>query len=292
MVYFYSALDTIAISEITIANPRPRSKYIFDQIVTSISTVGLKTPITVSKREMHPDGTQYDLVCGQGRLEAFLALGQTNIPAIIINASREDQYLMSLIENIARRPPSHLGLLKETKRLRACGYSVEEIARKLGLGNRYVATIVMLLGNGETELIRLVESGRIPLTVAAEIANGTTADIQRALAEAYEAGDLRGAKLRGARALIRKRVSGRTKNRKKKPHPKAPLTSREVTKEYQDYTRTQRALVKRAAVVRERLVLVAAACQRLFADPNFLTLLRAEGLSLMSEKLIEITREQ
>jgi ParB family transcriptional regulator, chromosome partitioning protein len=286
-----SSVPTIAISEITIANPRPRSKYIFDQIVTSISEVGLKTPITVAQREMHADGTQYDLVCGQGRLEAFLALGQSEIPAIVINASREDQYLMSLVENIARRPPSHVGLLKETKRLRESGYSVEEIARKLGLGPRYIATIVMLLGNGETELIRLVESGRIPVTVATEIANGTTADIQRALSEAYETGDLRGAKLRAARALIRRRISGRTKNRKEKAQCKAP-TRQDVTKEYQEYTRTQRALVKRGGVVRERLVLVAAACQTLFADPNFLTLLRAEGLSLMSNKLMEMTREQ
>ena len=122
---------------------------------------------------MHQDGTQYDLVCGQGRLEAFLALGQTTIPAIVINASRQDQYLMSLIENIARRPPSHLGLLKETKRLREYGYSVDAIALKLGLSSRYIATVVTLLGNGETDLIRLVESGSMPLTVAAEIANGT-----------------------------------------------------------------------------------------------------------------------
>lgn len=286
-----SSVPTIAISEIAIANPRPRSKYIFDQIVTSISTVGLKTPITVAKRDMHHDGTQYDLVCGQGRLEAFLALGQTHIPAIIITASREDQYLMSLFENIARRPPSQLGLLKETKRFRECGYSVEEIARKLGLGSRYIATIVMLLGNGETELIGLVESGKIPLTVAAEIANGTTADIQRALTEAYETGDLRGGKLRAVRALIRKRTSGRTRIRKEMSQPKV-LTSKDVTKEYQEYTRTQRALVKRAGVVRERLVLIAAACHTLFADPNFLTLLRAEALSEMANKLMEMTRER
>lgn len=288
-----SSLPSIAISEIAIANPRQRSKYIFDQIVTSISTVGLKTPITVSKREMHPDGTQYDLVCGQGRLEAFLALGQATIPAIIINASREDQYLMSLIENIARRPPSQLGLLKETKSLRERGYSVDEIALKLGLGARYIATIVMLLGNGETELIRLVESGKIPLTVATEIANGTSVDIQRALTEAYEKGDLRGAKLKAARALIRKRLSGRTSDRKEKsPRPNAPLTGQAVAKEYQEHTRIQRSLVKRAAVIRERLVLAAAACRQLFADPNFVTLLRAEDLLLVSEKLLEMTREQ
>jgi len=286
-----TTVAAIAISDITIANPRPRSKYIFDQIVTSISTVGLKTPITVAKREMDQNGTQYDLVCGQGRLEAFLALGQTTIPAIVINASRQDQYLMSLIENIARRPPSHLGLLKETKRLREHGYSVDAIALKLGLSSRYIATVVTLLGNGETDLIRLVESGSIPLTVAAEIANGTTADIQRALTEAYESGDLRGSKLRAARALIRKRASQRTTGNKEKPRSK-PVTSHAVAKEYKDHTRIQRALVERAGVVRERLVLVAAACRQLFADLNFVTLLRAEDLTLISEKVLELTRER
>jgi ParB family transcriptional regulator, chromosome partitioning protein len=286
-----SSVLAIPLSEITIANPRPRSKYIFDQIVTSISTVGLKTPITVSMREKRSDGTRYDLVCGQGRLEAFLTLGQTAIPAIVINASREDQYLMSLIENIARRPPSQLGLLKETKSLRERGYSIDEIAVKLGLGSRYIATIVMLLGNGETELIRRVESGMIPLTVASEIANGTSRDIQRALTEAYESGELRGAKLKTVRAIIRRRNLKPIAARKQKPQPKAPLTSQDMAKEYQEHTRIQRVLVKRAAVVRERLVLVGAACRQLFADPNFVTLLRAENLSRTSEKLIELTRE-
>jgi ParB family transcriptional regulator, chromosome partitioning protein len=251
-----SSVPAIPISEITIANPRPRSKYIFDQIVTSISAVGLKTPITVSMRERHADGTQYDLVCGQGRLEVFLVLGQTTIPAIVIKASREDQYLMSLIENIARGPPSHLGLLKETRSLSERGYSIDEIAVKLGLGSRYIGTIVMLLGNGETELIQQVESGKIPLTVASEIANGTSRDIQRALTHAYEAGELRGARLKAVRTLIRRRLSKRSGGRQQKPQPKAPLTNQDLAKEYQEYTRIQRALVKRAAIVRERLILV------------------------------------
>ena len=157
-----SSVPTIAISEITIANPRPRSKYIFDQIVTSISEVGLKTPITVSQREMHADGTQYDLVCGQGRLEALLALGQSEIPAIVINASREDQYLMSLVENIARRPPSHWDCLKRPNVFVSPATASKKLPESSAWVTRYIATIVMLLGNGETELIRLVESGRIP----------------------------------------------------------------------------------------------------------------------------------
>jgi ParB family transcriptional regulator, chromosome partitioning protein len=56
---------------------------------------------------MTEDGMQYNLVCGQGRIEAFPALNQLTIPANVIDASREDPYLMNLVENIARRPPTH-----------------------------------------------------------------------------------------------------------------------------------------------------------------------------------------
>jgi ParB family transcriptional regulator, chromosome partitioning protein len=204
-------IPCIPISEVRIANPRPRNPYVFAQIVSSIAAVGLKTPITVSKREMAADGTQYDLVCGQGRLEAFLALAERVIPAIIIEASREDQYLMSLIENVARRPPSRNGLLKETKSLRERGYGLDEIASKLGFGRSYIGTIVMLLDHGESELIHLVENGKIPLTVATEIANGNSVDIQRVLTEAYDSGDLRGSKLRAARKMVRRRLIGNPK---------------------------------------------------------------------------------
>jgi ParB family transcriptional regulator, chromosome partitioning protein len=281
-------IPCIPISEIHIANPRPRNQWVFDQIVSSIAAVGLKTPITVSKRGMAADGTQYDLVCGQGRLEAFLALAEEMIPAIIIEASREDRYLMSLIENVARRPPSRNGLLKETKSLRDRGYSVDEIASKLGFGRSYIGTIVVLLDHGEAELIHLVENSKIPLTVATEIANGNSKDIQRALTEAYDSGDLRGSKLRAARKMIRRRLIGNPKAGTQR----AAVTSKALAKEFQEQTRAQRSLVKRAAVVRERLELASAACREIFGDPNFITLLRAEGLTLMSEKLVEMTRAE
>jgi ParB family chromosome partitioning protein len=281
-------IPCIPISEIRIANPRPRNPYVFDQIVSSIAAVGLKTPITVSKRQRVADNIQYDLVCGQGRLEAFLALGESMIPAIIIEASREDQYLMSLIENVARRPPSRNGLLKETKSLRERGYGVDEIASKLGFGRSYIGTIVMLLDHGESELINLVENGKIPLTVATEIANGNSVDIQRVLTEAYDSGDLRGSKLRAARKMIRRRLIGNPRA----GTLRAAVTSKALAKEFQEQTQAQRSLVKRAAMVRERLELASAACREIFGDPNFITLLRAERLTFMSEKLVEMTRAQ
>jgi hypothetical protein len=38
------------------------------------------------------------------------------------------------------------------------------------------------------------------------------------------------------------------------------------------------------------LDLAAAACRQIFSDANFITLLRAEGLTVISEKLLEMTR--
>ena len=73
----------IPIDKIKILNPRGRNKKRFEQIVSNISQLGLKRPITVSQNKNKLGYESFDLICGQGRLEAFKALGQTEIPAII-----------------------------------------------------------------------------------------------------------------------------------------------------------------------------------------------------------------
>ena len=90
---------SIPIAEIRVINPRSRNKIKFQSIVSSIGTVGLR-PITVSKRALEPDGTQYDLVCGQGRMEAMVGLGEKLVPALIVEAWREEQLLMSLVQTL------------------------------------------------------------------------------------------------------------------------------------------------------------------------------------------------
>jgi ParB family transcriptional regulator, chromosome partitioning protein len=278
----------ISISEIRIINPRPRNKLKFDQVVASINALGLKTPIVVSERELVEDGTRYDLMTGEGRIESFLKLGWPHIPACVVTLPREDLFLMSLVENIARRPPSNLALLEETKRLRIAGYTTNQIADKLGFGARYIASIVALIDKGEVSLLKLVEAGRIPISVALEISQGTSSAVQKALTEAYESGELRGAKLKAVRNLIRKRAatpSGAI--------PKAPVNLRgnELAKQYQEYTREQRELVKRAAAVNERLMILSAASRKLFADEKFVTLLQAEALPAVSERLRQLSME-
>jgi ParB family chromosome partitioning protein len=114
----------IPIKAITDINPRVRNKKIFNELVTSIAHLGLKKPITVSAR---PDGSGYDLVCGQGRLEAFMALAQTEIPAVVFQASEEDCFVMSLVENLARRHHSPIELMQQIGTLRERGYSVRAL---------------------------------------------------------------------------------------------------------------------------------------------------------------------
>ena len=111
-------LQTIRIEKIRILNPRARNQRNFGEIVRSIAQVGLKRPITVSPRISEIDSFEYDLVCGQGRIEAFVQLGQTEIPALIIDAEESDCLVMSLVENCARRQHRAIDLLEDIATLR------------------------------------------------------------------------------------------------------------------------------------------------------------------------------
>jgi ParB family chromosome partitioning protein len=276
---------SIRISEIRITNPRSRSRIKWQLVVQSIATVGLKRPITVARRpHSDSDGKRYDLVCGQGRMEAFVELGEMFIPAIIIEAPEQDRQLMSLVENIARRPASTHAILFEVRVLRERGHSGEQIALKLGLDRGYLYGICNLIDKGEEFLVSSVEAGRIPLSVAVEIATGNNHEISRALSEAYEKGDLRGARITAARRVIsqrleRQRLQGKTTPTRRK------LTGEALVQEYKQKIREQTALVVKANRTRDRLILLTSAVRILFADENFRTLLKAEGIQSVPAEL-------
>ena len=270
-------IERIPIGEVRVVNPRSRNKLKFQLVVASIRAVGLKKPIMVSRRDLDADGTRYDLVCGQGRMEACLAIGETTIPAVVVDATREEQYLMSLVENIARRPPSNRALLEELRSLRQRNYKTDEIAKKLGLDRPYISGIVRLVEHGEDLLIRAVEAGRMPISVAVQIASGNDHEVQRALSEAYEKGDLRGSRLTAAKRIIAQRLE-KQRQAGKDHQTRRKLTSDRLVQEYQRRTREQRELVRKANATKERLLLLTSALRSLFSDEHFVTLLRAENL--------------
>jgi ParB family transcriptional regulator, chromosome partitioning protein len=278
-------VKNIPIEQIRILNPRARNRRNFQEIVQSIANVGLKRPITVSPRTCEADSASYDLVCGQGRIEAFVQLGQTEIPAIVIEAEENDCLVMSLVENCARRQHRAIDLLQDISTLRGRGYSDREIAPKIGVSVEYIHMIGMLLEKGEERLLTAVEAGLLPLNMAIEIAKSSDEDVQRALTQAYTEKKLRGKKLVAVRKIIeqrRRRGKHLRDNRfVQRDGPKRPLTSESIIRVYRQEADRQKLLIKKAEVTQGRLLFIVEAIRELRDDENFANLLKAESLDTM-----------
>jgi ParB family chromosome partitioning protein len=273
-------VEMIPIDRITIVNPRVRNKRNFRDIVDNIAQLGLKKPITVSRR-VEAGGPFYDLVCGQGRLEAFKALGQSVVPALVVPSDPEDCLIASLVENCARRQHQAIDLLQDIRGMQERGYSSAEIARKTGLSLEYVNGVARLLQKGEQRLLRSVESGTIPVSVAVEIAEADDHDVQAALSSAYERGLLKGRKLLAAKKLIETRRQRGKGLRTQSSKPRPRLSADALVKAYQEDTDRKRVMIRRTDVTRNRLVFITEAVRRLSCDERFLALLEDEDLATM-----------
>ncbi|PJI42242.1 plasmid partitioning protein RepB C-terminal domain-containing protein [Ferrovibrio sp.] len=276
-------VEMVPIDRITVVNPRVRNRKVFREITDNIAQLGLKRPVTVIRRD---NGDRYDLVCGQGRLEAYQALGQVEIPALIVEAGEEDSLVMSLVENLARRQHRAIDLLRDISGLKQRGYSEYEIATKTGLTLEYAKGVLKLLENGETRLLRSVETGLIPVSVAVSIADTDDAGVQDILQKAYESRQLRGRRLLMAKRLIESRRR-RGKGLRGSYHRTGLVTSDALLRAYRDDAEKKRLLVRKAEATRDRLVFMTEAIRKLFADENFVTLLRAEGLDTLPKNLAD-----
>lgn len=211
-------------------------------------------------------------------MEAYRALGQQNVPAIVVDVSREELLLMSLAENLARKKRTAVELAKEIASLKERGYDFSDIAKKTDLKPEYVRGIIRLLNKGEEHLLRAVESGQIPITIAITIASSDDDAVQRALTEAYENKSLRGKSLLKARRLIELRrahgKSGRGGPRKRDES----VSAENVLKTFNNEMNKHRLLVSRAKVNETKLLFIINAMRSLLKDENFVNLLRAEGL--------------
>lgn len=282
-------IKMIPIERINVLNPRVRSQKIFVDMAENITKVGLKRPITVTPTGSADEGKEYDLVCGQGRIEAFQACGQTHIPAIVIDASEEEALIMSLVENLARRQHRSLDLLHGIEVLQQKGYDAKTIAKKTGLTENYAKAVLDLLELGEERLLSAVEAGHMPVSVAVTIANSPN-DEQKALQEAYENNELRGGKLKMAKRLLetrKQRGKGiRHQSGKGGRSRKAgAISSQDVLKIYQKEVDRKRLLTRKADAVSSRMLFITEALRRLYREDHFTTLLKAEGLTTMPKQL-------
>jgi ParB family chromosome partitioning protein len=261
-------IKSIPIAAITMPNPRDRQEAPFKELVASVAALGLKRPITVSG---HKGSETYELVCGQGRIEAFAALKAKEIPAVLVEATAEDCILMSLVENIARRRHSPVELVGDIGRL-ARHSDPQEVAAKLGVSEAYVNTVCYLLRHGEDRLIKALERKTVLPTLALEIARARTPQLQAALLELHT----RDGHTTHEVAKIRK-LFGESRRRANR------VTEQEVTpaglvRAYRRETDRQKLVARKAALANMRLLFIESALRTLLNERMFITLLREEGL--------------
>lgn len=281
----HEAIEYIPIADIQVLNPRTRSRKLHREIVDNIGAVGLKRPVTVRRQ---PGTTHYDLVCGEGRLEAFRMLGETEIPAVVIDAEENECLVMSLVENIARRQHRPIDLLGEIGTLHRRGYTDAQIGQKIGCTASWVNMVVQLLERGEERLLSAAETGLIPISLAADIARAETVAAQDLLLEAYESGKLKGKKLGAVRRLLDARMRrhralgtqsfGRQSGSRR-------LSPADLMRMYQTEAEKHRIVVRKADFTQTRLLFLVEALRDLLANEAFVTLLRAEGMAVLPKVL-------
>lgn len=284
-------IEDVPLERIEILNPRERKQKGFQELVESIRLLGLKKPITVTPRG-EPPNERYLLVCGQGRVEAYQALGQSSIPAIVVSASDEEAFVGSLVENIARRQPRTVDQLEAIRVLQQTGYDLATISRKTGLDVSWIRDVLLLLDKGEERLLTAVVDHRIPITTAIAIAGAGGDAVQQVLQTAYESGELRGRKLLAARRMIETRgLHGKTYAQTRSRSPRAPkISSASLVRTYNKEVERQKHLIRKADLLEQRLAFLAAALGSLLQDEHFTDLLRAEGLATLPRAIDELIK--
>lgn len=282
-------IEMIPVDQIQVLNPRTRNARTHREIIENIGKIGLKRPITVSRRNGGDLPARYDLVCGQGRLEAFQQLGHREIPAFVVDAAQERCLVMSLVENIARRQHTPNELMNEIVSLDKRGYDDQSIANKLGISEAWVTMVLRLFERGEERLLAAVETGLIPVSLAVIIARSDDAGIQTALADAYTQGKLKGKKLTVLRRLLEQR-SARGKSERKAFEGKRAsrkLSAADMQRVYEKEVKKQQLLARKAEFTQGRLLFVVEALRELLAAKPFVELMRAEGIDSLPKALEE-----
>jgi len=155
---------------------------------------------------------------------------------------------------------------------------------KIDLDRAYVSSITHLLERGEERLIDAVERGTLPLSIAVRISAATDHDVQQALREAYESGGLRGQKLISVKRLLAQRAKDGKTLTPQRVGPKR-LNAQAIIRAYKSATAEQRPFRSRANRTQERLLVITSALRQLLADDRFTTLLKAESLDTIPQRL-------
>ncbi len=182
------ALDRI------LPNPaQPRLSYEEEslaELADSIREHGVLQPILV-----RPVGPKFELIAGERRWRASALAERATIPAIVVEFDEETALEASIIENLQREDVSPLEEAAMFRKMTDLGYSVRQLAQKIGKDKGYVENRIRL-AEAPPEIRELVSLRRDTISHAYELMKVPDERTRRRLARKVAAGELSLAKLR------------------------------------------------------------------------------------------------
>lgn len=121
-------LELLEISKINLDNQYLRLDSDIDSLCKSIETIGLIHPITVDKN--------YRLLAGGRRYSAMKKLGFSEVPVEVVDRNELEQELISIDENLVRKPLDKLELEQSLNRGREIYEKLNPTAEKVNVENK------------------------------------------------------------------------------------------------------------------------------------------------------------
>ena len=175
-------------------NPaQPRLSYEEDSLVEladSIREHGVLQPILV-----RPVGSQFELIAGERRWRASRMAQRDSIPAIVVEFDDETALEVSIIENLQREDVSPLEEAAMFRKMTDLGYSLRQLAQKIGKDKGYVENRIRL-AEAPPEIRELVSLRKDTLSHAYELMKVGDERTRRRLAKKVAAGELTLSRLR------------------------------------------------------------------------------------------------
>ena len=175
-------------------NPaQPRLSYEEDsltELADSIREHGVLQPILV-----RPVGPQYELIAGERRWRASRLVGRETIPAIVVEFDQQTALEVSIIENLQREDVSPLEEAAMFRKMLDLGYSVRQLAQKIGKDKGYVENRLRL-SDAPADIRELLSLRKDTISHAYELMKIPDEKKRRRLAKRIVSGDLTLAKLR------------------------------------------------------------------------------------------------
>jgi ParB family transcriptional regulator, chromosome partitioning protein len=176
-------------------NPaQPRLSYdeeSLTELADSIREHGVLQPILV-----RPAGAQFELIAGERRWRASRMAERETIPAIVVDFDESTALEVSIIENLQREDVSPLEEATMFRKMtEAFGYSVRQLAQKVGKDKGYVENRLRL-SDAPADIRELVSLRKDTISHAYELMKIGDERQRRRLAKRIAAGELSLAKLR------------------------------------------------------------------------------------------------